>query len=335
MRCLRAALLSTAALASALGSQQPAATRPSIDNAGVRGFVSRYCTDCHNSTDKTAGLDLDSLSNQPIDVHPQAWESVIRKMSARQMPPGKASRPDEHTYELIVASLENALDASAATHPNPGRTYTFRRMNRTEYQNAIRDLLSLEIDGATLLPKDESSRSFDNLVQGDLSPTLLERYVSAAQRIAGLAIGGSGRSANSQTFRIPPDQTQEEQVEGLVPGTRGGTMILSAFPQDGDYDIQLWLTRDRNEQIEGLSEPHDLEVLLDRQRVANFLVTPSAHRKDRQELDDQFKARIPIKAGPHQLDVTFVKHPSSLLETKRQPYQAHFNPPGSRRQFIR
>ncbi len=123
-----------------------------------------------------------------------------------------------------MSALAGALDRAAAAHPDPGRTDTFRRLNRTEYQNAIRDLLALDIDAAALLPDDESSHGFDNVTVGDLSPTLLDRYITAAQKISRLAVGSPGRSPGGDTIRIRPDLTQEEHVEGLPIGTRGGAL---------------------------------------------------------------------------------------------------------------
>src|SRR5262249_40066071 len=158
--------------------------------------------------------------------------------------------------------------------PNPGRTETFRRLNRTEYQNAIRDLLALDINAAELLPKEDIGRGFDNVTVGDLSPMLLERYISAAAKISRLAVGALRSSPAGDIFRLPADLTQEEHVEGLPLGTRGGALIPYTFPQDGEYEVQIRLMRDRNEEIEGLHGPHDLELLLDRARVGLFTVKP-------------------------------------------------------------
>ena len=260
-----------------------------------------------------------------MDQHPSVWEKVVRRLVARQMPPDDALRPKGREYDAAVASLTTALDRSAAEHPEPGRTDTLRRLNRTEYQNAIRDLLALDVDAAALLPPDESSHGFDNVTVGDLSPTLLERYITAAQKISRLAVGGPGRSPGGDTVRIRADLTQEEHVEGLPIGTRGGALIPYTFPQDGEYDIQLRLARDRNEHVEGLHESHELEVLLDRERMALLTVSPPRAEKDHETADAKLKARVRVKAGPHKIGVAFLKNPSSLLETKRQPYQAHYN----------
>lgn len=295
------------------------------DPARVRHFVSLYCIECHNRDDKAAGLSLDILSAEEIGRNQGSWEKVVRRVATRQMPPPDAMRPTGRTYDSFVTSLTAVLDRVAAAHLNPGRTDTFRRLNRTGYQNAIRDLLALNVDASTLLPRDESSQGFDNITVGDLSPTLLDRYITAAQRISRLAVGNLGRSPGGDTFRVRPDITQEEHVEGLPLGTRGGALIPYTFPQSGEYDLQIRLARDRNEHIEGLTESHGLVVLVDRERLASFTVKPPRSDQEHQTADAHLKTRISVKAGPHAVGVTFLKNPSSLLETKRQPYQAHYN----------
>jgi hypothetical protein len=234
-------------------------------------------------------------------------------------------RPDEATYDATVRSLETLLDKAAAVHPNPGRTATIRRLTRTEYGNAVRDLLALEIDVAALLPADESSYGFDNVTVGDLSPTLLDRYLSAAEKISRVAVGRPGRSPGGETIRLPPDLTQEAHIEGLPLGTRGGALLDYTFPMDGEYEIQIRLMRDRDEHIEGLTEPHELELLLDKARLQVFTVKPPQREPEHATVDAHLKIRVPVQAGPHALGVAFVKKPSLLLETARQPYQAHFN----------
>jgi Protein of unknown function (DUF1592)/Protein of unknown function (DUF1588)/Protein of unknown function (DUF1587)/Protein of unknown function (DUF1585)/Protein of unknown function (DUF1595)/Planctomycete cytochrome C len=308
-------------------AQQPAplSPAPSNERAVISRFVEMYCIACHNTEDKTAELALDSLSSEDVSHNSAAWEKVVRKLVARQMPPLDEVRPPARAYASVVSLLTGSLDRAAAKNPDPGRTVTFRRLTRTEYQNAIRDLLALEIDAVSLLPKDESSLGFDNVTVGDLSPTLLERYITAAQRISRLAVGRHGRTPGGDTIRIRPDLTQEDHVAGLPIGTRGGALIPYTFPEDGEYEVLARLARDRNEDVEGLREPHDVEVLLDRERIASFNVTPPKSPRDHQTADAHLKARIRVTAGPHNLGVTFVKKSSSLLETKRQPLQAHHN----------
>jgi Protein of unknown function (DUF1592)/Protein of unknown function (DUF1588)/Protein of unknown function (DUF1585)/Protein of unknown function (DUF1587)/Protein of unknown function (DUF1595) len=307
---------STLALAGATFAEEP---------ASVRAVVGRFCVGCHDADNAKGGLDLTSVVSEDIGRHPEVWEKVVRRLHRRQMPPGGRKRPDEDTYVAVLSQLETALDRAAAERPNPGRTDTIRRLTRTEYQNAVRDLLALDVDAAAWLPADEAAHGFDNVTVGSLSPTLLDRYITAAQKISRLAVGGAQRSPGGDTIRVRADITQEDRADGLPVGTRGGALIRYTFPRDGDYHIQIRLARDRNEHVEGLSEPHELEVLLDRKRVQTFTVKPPPGRKDFQHVDAHLKLRLSVKAGPHDLGMTFLKEPSSLLETLRQPYNAHFN----------
>src|SRR5687767_6538002 len=249
------------------------AVAESVIRNSVADVVEQFCVDCHNGDKKKGDLNLESIGAEDIGGRPEIWEKVVRRVRARQMPPAGKDRPDEETYSEVVAHMERELDRAAEQNLNPGRTETFRRLNRTEYRNAIRDLLAVEIDAAALLPKDEAGHGFDNVTVGTLSPTLLDRYVAAAQKVSALAVG-SVRRTGGETFRIRPDVTQEDHVEGLPLGTRGGTLISHSFPADGDYEVQVRLTRDRNEEIEGLREDHEMIVLLDDKEVASFKVSP-------------------------------------------------------------
>ena len=310
-----------ALLLSALAATALAATLP----APVKAAVGRYCLDCHDGDVTKGNLDLGKILSDDLQTHSVEWERVVRKLAARQMPPTGKDRPAEKEFEHLVATLGSSLDQLAAKKPNPGRTDPFHRLNRTEYRNAIRDLLDLEIDAATLLPKDDASHGFDNLTGGDLSPTLLNRYISAAEKISRLAVGSPISRPNGDTYRLKPDLTQEEPVANLPLGTRGGTLIRHTFPRDGEYEIQIRLTRDRNEMVEGLHETHELEVLLDRNTAARFQVSPPKGNRDYETVDAHLKARVPVKAGLHEVGVTFIKNSSSLVETQRDPYQARYN----------
>ena len=296
--------------------------------ASPRALVEQYCLDCHDNGSKKSDLSLEAIMASDIATHASAWEKVVKKLRTRQMPPVGEPRPDDATYEAIVTSLETALDRAAAAHPNPGRTATIRRLTRTEYRNAIRDLLAVDVDVSALLPADESSYGFDNVTVGDLSPTLLERYLSAAETISRAAVGRVGHSPGGDTFRVAPDLTQEEHLDGLPLGTRGGTVVSYTFPQDGEYEISIRLRRDRDEKVEGLTEAHEVDVLLDRARVQSFTVQPQRPPATGQrvpEADAHLTTRLAVLAGPHVVGVTFPKKPSDLPETARQPYQAHFN----------
>jgi len=225
-----------------------------------------------------------------------------------------------------VSKLERSLDSASEAKPDPGRTDTFRRLNRTEYQNAIRDLLALEYDVAPLLPSDESSHGFDNVTVGNLSPVLLERYLSAARKISRLAIGSPSTGPGDDfVVQLPPDLTQDVHFDQLPFGTRGGTVVHYTFPVDAKYELQVRLSRDRNEHVEGLSGPEEVEVTLDGERVQVFTVKPPPGDQDHRAVDLDMNARILVKAGPHEIGATFLTPRSPLLETERQPYQAHFN----------
>ena len=288
-------------------------------------FLQRHCLECHDSDTKKGKVDLSQLNVLNSATTPDISEHTIRKLQHRQMPPVGEPRPDDETYNKIVALLSSSLDRVAAEKPNPGRTDTFRRLNRTEYQNAVRDLLGVAIDATALLPNDEPSHGFDNVAVGNLSPTLLDRYVSAAQKIARTAIGTPRKAPGGDTFRVRPDVTQEEHIEGLPLGTRGGILIPYVFAQDGDYEIQVRLQRDRNEQVEGLKRPHEVEMLIDRERVALATVKPPGADKNAEGVDTHLKFRVSMKAGPHDIGVTFPKDPSTVLETERKPFESRFN----------
>ena len=314
-------------------AQQPGVGTAPAPDAAYRTLVSDYCLSCHNNRLKTAGLDLAAISADGIAEHWETWEKVARKLRARQMPPAGARRPDESAYAKALVGLESALDSLAVAAPNPGRVDTFRRLNRTEYHNAIRDLLALDVDVASLLPGDSAGHGFDNVTVGNLSPMLLERYVSAAEQISRLALGRPSLSPNGTTVRIRPDLTQEGHLEGLPIGTRGGALVPHTFPIDGQYEITIRLARDRNEHIEGLNEAHELELLLDGARIHEFTIEPAQLQKGQalnyqpseDNLDGHLKIRVPVTAGPHTLGVTFPKKPTLVLGTARQPYEAHFN----------
>ncbi|MBI3858511.1 MAG: DUF1592 domain-containing protein [Planctomycetes bacterium] len=296
------------------------------DDPAWRREIGKSCIDCHGPERPKGDLNLESILKDEPSLHAPTWEKVVRRLRSRQMPPAGKPRPSEEAYGGMLGGLEAALDAAAKAKPEPGSTDTIRRLTRLEYQNAVRDLLALDIDAAALLPPDESSHGFDSATTGTLSPTLLERTLSAAQKISRLAVGAVGRSPGGDTFRIPADVTQEERAEGLPPGTRGGLRIAYTFPQDGDYDVRVRLMRDRDELVEGLHEPHELVVLVDRRSVKQFTVTPpKGEAHGHANVDAHLLARLPVSAGPHELGVTFLKKPSSVIETLRQPYDAHFN----------
>jgi mono/diheme cytochrome c family protein len=292
-----------------------------------RQFLDRYCATCHNDRLKTGGLSLDRVDVSKPDAQPEVWEKVARKLRSGMMPPSNMLQPPKADRVSMATWLETSLDATWLAKPNPGRTETLRRLNRTEYQNAVRDLLALDVDAGSLLPADESGHGYDNVIVGDLSPTLLDRYVSAAQKISSLAVASSQSSIKNDIIRLPADLSQEDQMPGLPMGTRGGVSVPYTFPHDGEYDIQIWLMRDLAGSVGGLREqiPHELLVLIDRERVGSFTIKRPATPDEDTTLDKNLKLRIPVHAGPHNVAVTFVKEGSSLIETARQPTQSRFN----------
>ena len=229
---------------STVGAQQQAATGSSV--APHTAVVNQYCITCHNSKLKIAGLQLDAISADPVNQHPEEWEKVIRKLRGHYMPPPGNPHPDDATYTKVVSSLVSTLNNAAVAKPNPGRTAAVRRLTRTEYQNSIRDLLGVEIDITPLLPADESSHGFDNITVAGMSPTLLEKYLGAAEKISRLAVGGILPAPGGDTIMMPPDLTQEQRIDGLPLGSRGGGVANYNFPVDAEYELQF---RDRKSVV--------------------------------------------------------------------------------------
>lgn len=288
-------------------------------------IIGNYCLDCHDHQSEKGDLNLEDLLDAEINLHAGAWERVVRQLEARQMPPRGEDLPSPPEYEIAIAELIDRLDQHASDHPDPGRTDTLRRLTRQEYQNAIRDLLDLEIDAAHWLPADESSHGFDNITVGDMPPELLERYLTAARSISRMAVGMPRTTPDGRTVRLPPDLTQEHHVEGLPLGTRGGANIRHLFPRSGQYEIQLRLTRDRNEKIEGLQGRHEIVVLLDQVEKDRIPLLPPRNQKDHSTYDSNLKATVAVPAGTHHLGVTFIGQSIPAKETLRQPYVSQFN----------
>ena len=306
-----------------VSAQAPSATPPA---ASSRALLDQYCVICHSDRLETAGLSLEQLDTADVHEGAEIWEKVIRKLRTGSMPPSTRPQPPAEERGALVSWLETSLDQAAQASPNPGRTETLRRLNRTEYQNAIRDLLAIDIDAKALLPADEAGYGFDNVNVGNLSPALLDRYISAAQKISRLAIGTTLTSLQSDVIRVPADTTQEDHVAGLPIGTRGGLSTTYTFAQDGDYDIQIRLARNRTGNIGGLRGRglHTVQLLLDRMPVATYTVQRPEGGDDT-FADAHLKLRLPVTAGPHDVAATFVKGGASLMETERQPLLSHYN----------
>ena len=314
--------------------QQPSTVASTVSSAqsapgDPAGIIDQYCVSCHNERRSTGGLALDAIDVRNVGENVQVWEKAVRKLRARAMPPADRPRPDESGYEVMLSYLETALDRVAAANPDPGRTDTFRRLNRTEYQNVIRDLLALDVDVTAFLPRDDASYGFDNVSLAGLSPTLMERYLSAAQKISRLAVGSPVLTPGSEVVVLSADLTQEGHFDGLPFGTRGGTTFSHTFPTDGEYTITVRLARNRNENVEGLTDLHEMEILLDGERLQLFPITPNRNRLggyySDEDVDRGLEVQIPVTSGPHVVSVTFLRRTAALIESTRQPYQAHFN----------
>lgn len=293
-------------------------------------FIQTNCLDCHTGDDAEAGFRVDAIdfsaaAMERDDFDVASMERALRRIASRQMPPADASRPSEDDYVAAQSAIGQMLDKRAAFYPDPGRTDSIRRLTRTEYQNAIRDLLGIPIDASEYLPPDESSHGFDNITVGELSPMLISRYVSAAQKIARAAVGRRGIAPIGTTIRVPADRTQSSHVDGLPIGTRGGTVFDHHFAADGEYEFELRLTRDRDEKVEGLNQPHSIDILIDDDLRHRFTVKPPPRRNDYTHVDSHLRIRVPITGGVHRVGVTFPKKSGSLTETKRQPFDASFN----------
>ena len=292
-------------------------------------LIGTYCVSCHNEQTLSGGLALEGVHVDHLGDDTQIWEKVVRKLRARAMPPAGAARPDEAGYEEMLTYLEAELDRVAMTNPNPGRTDTFRRLNRTEYQNAVRDLLALDVDVTTLLPRDDAAYGFDNVSSVGLSPMLMERYLSAALKVSRLAVGSPMPAPGSHVAVLPADLTQEGHLDGLPFGTRGGMAVSYNFPLQGEYELRVRLSRNRNENVEGLTEPHVMELSLDGERLELFTITPNRNRFGDyyadEDVDRNLVVQVPVDAGPHVVAATFLQKNSALIETEREPFAAHFN----------
>lgn len=240
----------------------------------TRELLDRHCVACHNDRLKTAGLTLEQIDLTTIADQAETWEKVAMKLSSGLMPPAGRPRPEPAATTTFVSALHANLDRVGHERPNPGRPLT-HRLNRTEYANIIRDVLALEIDPRTLLPADDTDQhGFDNNASVlSLSPTLLERYLSAARKISRLALGRPGPTTSIDTYSVSKLMTQEDRASDRLPfGTRGGTAVTHTFPVEGEYALTIKLQKTLYSTVRGLAQPHDLEVRVDRQLVRTFTV---------------------------------------------------------------
>ena len=313
-------------LLTAATSQVPTVASPASSTAAPRAVLDEYCVTCHNTRVQAAGLALDIADLGDVGGGAEVWEQVVRKLRTGAMPPAGRPRPDRATRTQLLSWLETALDAAASTDPNPGRP-AIHRLNRTEYVNAIRDLLGLEVDGRTLLPGDNADvHGFDNNAGIlSVSPVLMERYLSAARKISRLVVGRATTSDFYQ-HRVHKWMVQEDRMSEDLPfGSRGGTAVPYFFPVDGEYEVAIELQRTGNQHIKGLGTAHQLDVRLDGALIERFTVggedwvaqaPPESYSGNinvgrawedySHNMDRTLHARVSVKAGRRVVGVSFV-----------------------------
>jgi mono/diheme cytochrome c family protein len=351
-----AAALTLAAVVSPAGApagdapraQAPAtaAAADSLDPESYQGMLNQYCVTCHNQRVQLpagAPLVLDTASLGDPGADADTWERVVRKLGVGAMPPAGAPSPGHEALNGFRSALVAGLDAAAARKANPGR-YVLHRLNRTEYANAIRDLLGVEIDVADLLPSDGGDFGFDNIATAlTTSPLLLERYLTAALRVADLAVGDAGVELGTATHEISTVVTQDRHVEGLPLGTRGGVLVRHHFPADGEYVLSgrlLDTVAEGLAGVEGHDTPHVFVVTVDGTQVFSSPIggtedheaQKANHSVPREVFDQRMTSpRIHVTAGAHEVGFTWVERPMQRQDvwqpTLRASLEAH-NPSG-------
>jgi mono/diheme cytochrome c family protein len=309
-----------------------------------RALINQYCITCHNEKAKTAGLMLDKLDVDNVGPHAETWEKVVRKLRVGAMPPQGMPRPDRATMDSLAASIETALASAARVAPNPGQP-VLHRLNRTEYANAIRDLLALDVDASDLLPTDDASFGFDNIASVlGVSPALLERYLLASGKISRLAVGDPKIDPIVDTYRVRADLTQNEHIDGLPLGTRGGVLIHHDFPLDGDYVIKVKLLKSTVDLLFGNNAQDQLlEIALNGERVQTLSINPkvtepppapvadksqkpkdgfdpaAATKLSMSQPKDNLEARVHVNAGPQTVTVAFVQRSYGPAQDLMEP----------------
>ena len=311
--------------------QAPTPNAP-VSTTPARELVARYCVTCHNQNVKSGGLVLDTADAGQVANSTKTWEKVVIKLRTRAMPPPGGRRPDNQTYDAVAGWLETELDRAAAVHPNPGRPADLHRLNRTEYANAVRDLLGVQTDGTLLLPPDEQAHGFDTNADAlSVVPALLDRYLTAAAKISRLALGDPTLRPAFERYTAVRNSSSERtwlwQTERLGEefplGSRGGIAARHYFPVDGEYVLKARLDKTYTGMVRGLNVPNEIEFRVDGKRVGQFTLggQPEARTSEARATtaddedpsnplftaDDVLEVRIPMKAGPHLVTVTAVR----------------------------
>ncbi len=297
-------------------------------SSGETALLDKYCVTCHNDKLRTGGLSLQAANLNDVPKNAETWEKVIRKLHVGAMPPQGLPRPDKPALDGLTAFLETSLDRAAAAQPNPGRA-TMHRLNRAEYANSIRDLLALDIDATALLPPDDESSGFDNIADVlRVSPSLLERYLSASWNISRLAMGNTAIVPATSTYRVRPDLSQDQHIDGLPLGTRGGIVVRHNFPVDGEYIIKVRLWRNTFDLMRGMEDPHQIEMSLDGARLRlitaggkdDFVRMAQNPGDFGADLDQRLTVRIPVKAGEHSVSATTILRSEAEKDDLIKPF---------------
>lgn len=293
-----------------------------------QALVNHYCTDCHNAVDLTANLSLEHADFTRVGDHPDMWEAVIRKLRVGMMPPADAAQPDPEKRRQFVAWLERHLDRAAAENPDPGPSLV-RRLNRAEYGNAVRDLLGVDVDTKSLLPPDDSAYGFDNIADAlGTSPVHVEQYLSAAGKIAALAVGDPDTGPAAQTFKIPQDESQNIPVIGMPVGTIGGGVAHVVLPLDGEYRLDVTFFKSNLGAMKGLEMAHDVEIAVDGERVhlatiggrEDFTALMRNITEAAEAIDARSSTSVPLTAGAHDISVGFVYDGATQGSTRLKPF---------------
>jgi len=288
-------------------------------------LVKQYCIGCHNNRIQTAGLTLEGLF-ESRDA--ETWEKVVRKVRVGMMPPQGSPKPTAQDRDGLVAWMEAELDRAEAANPHPG-SVGVHRMNRAEYANAVRDLLDLEVDSTGLLPPDDSAFGFDNIAETlGASPALVEQYLSAAGKIAALAVGDPGTGPAAEVIRIRQDASQNVWIAGMPVGTEGGKLVRTTLPLDGEYRLDVKYIISNLGAMKGLELEHDVEIAVDGKRVhlatiggpKDFTALMRNITEAQQDVEARSSTRMPLTAGPHDISVGFVYRGAVQGSTRLQQF---------------
>ena len=273
-------------------------------DASPRALLDQYCVVCHNDKLQTGGLSLQTVDPSHPDQKAEIWEQVIRKVRSGLMPPPRIPRPDAAALNRFASQLESAIDRVALAHPNPGHA-GLHRLNRTEYANAVRDILGLQIDSAIYLPPDDLSHDFDDAEIGNTSPTLMEGYLNAAGRISLDAIGDAHMGPQERTYHVSSAFTQRDHVEGTPFGSRGGIAVRHVFRADGEYQFKVAFQMAEQGVLWGetLGPGEQIEIAIDGRRVSLLDVDP--------KIDENSKVlmtpKIKVNAGSRIVSASFLR----------------------------